>query len=81
MKKGATFIKESQTLREALAGFLKTQHHLFVVVNDFEEISGVISLEDVMEQILGEKIIDETDKHEDLRAEAIAEVQKTSTNS
>jgi CBS domain containing-hemolysin-like protein len=76
MKKGVTLIKESQTLREALAGFLKTQHHLFVVVNEFEEISGVISLEDVMEQILGQKIIDETDQTADLRSDAEKEAKE-----
>jgi CBS domain containing-hemolysin-like protein len=76
MKKGVTFIKESQTLREALATFLKTQHHLFVVVNEFEEISGVISLEDVMEQIIGQKIVDESNQPQDPRADAAEEAKK-----
>jgi CBS domain containing-hemolysin-like protein len=76
MKKGVTMIQESQTLREALAGFLKTQHHLFAVVNDFEEISGVISMEDVMEQILGSKINDESNQLQDVRAEAEENAKK-----
>lgn len=76
MHKGANYIEESQNLREALNTFLKTQHHLLIVVNNFEEISGVISLEDVMEQILGRKITDESDRHEDLRAEAEHEAEQ-----
>jgi CBS domain containing-hemolysin-like protein len=76
MKKGVGFINENQTLREALPQFLKTQHHLLVVVNDFNEIAGVISMEDVMEQILGQKLADESNQPEDPRAEALEEAQK-----
>jgi CBS domain containing-hemolysin-like protein len=76
MKKGTNYINESQSLRDALNIFLKTQHHLLVVVNKFEEIAGVISLEDVMEQILGQQIVDEFDRHPDLRELATSEAQK-----
>jgi CBS domain containing-hemolysin-like protein len=76
MKKGVHYINETQTLREALNEFLKTQHHLLVVMNDFAEIAGVVSLEDVMEQILGQKIADESNQPEDPRAEALEEAQK-----
>lgn len=70
------FINEAQSLRAALGAFLKTQHHLLIVVNNFEEIVGVISLEDVLEQIIGEKIIDEFDRYGDLRAVAGLEAAK-----
>jgi CBS domain containing-hemolysin-like protein len=80
MKKGVNFINESQNLREALAEFLKTQHHLLVVMNDFNEIAGVISLEDVMEQILGQKIVDESVQPEAPRAEALEQAEKEHKN-
>ncbi len=64
------YIKEDQTLQHALAAFLKTHHHLFVVVNEFRETVGLLSLEDVIEALLGRKIIDEFDAHEDLRVVA-----------
>jgi CBS domain containing-hemolysin-like protein len=76
MQKGAHFIAEKQTLRDAINIILKSQHHLLIVVNEFEEIAGVISLEDVLEQILGKKIVDESDQHEDLRDVAAKEAQK-----
>jgi CBS domain containing-hemolysin-like protein len=76
MRKGAYFINESQNLRDALNAFLKSQRHLLIVVNNFEEIAGVISLEDVMEQILGSKIVDEFDRYDDLRAIAGVEAKK-----
>jgi CBS domain containing-hemolysin-like protein len=76
MQTGTNYINEEKTLREALDIFLKSRHHLLVVVNKFEEIAGIISLEDVMEQILGQKIVDESRHIEDPRAEALEEAQK-----
>ncbi|MDB5177647.1 MAG: exported protein of unknown function [Candidatus Saccharibacteria bacterium] len=64
------YVKQDQTLQHALAAFLRTHHHLFVVVNEFHETVGLLSLEDVIEAMLGRKIIDEFDAHEDLRVVA-----------
>lgn len=64
------YIKNTQTLRHALAAFLRTHHHLFIVVNEFQETVGLLTLEDVIEALLGRKIIDEFDAHDDLRAVA-----------
>lgn len=64
------YIKEDQTLQHALAAFLRTHHHLFVVVNEFHETVGLLSLEDTIETLLGRKIVDEFDAHEDLRVVA-----------
>jgi len=61
------YIHENQSLPHALAAFLRTRHHLFVVVNEFRETVGLLSLEDVIEALLGRKIIDEFDVHDDLR--------------
>lgn len=64
------YIKENQTLDHALAAFLRTHHHLFVVVNEYRETVGILTLEDAIEALLGRKIIDEFDTHDDLRAVA-----------
>jgi CBS domain containing-hemolysin-like protein len=61
------YVNEHQTLDHALQAFLKTKHHMFVVVNEFEDVVGVLSIEDVLEQIIGHQIVDEFDKFEDLR--------------
>ncbi len=70
MKKDAHFINETHTLPQALDAFLKSHHHLLVVVNNFEEVVGVLTLDDVLEQITGQKITDEFDRYDDLRAVA-----------
>ncbi len=70
MRPEVCYIHEDQSLVEALQAILKTRHHLFIVVNNFEEFVGVISIEDVLEQIVGKPIVDEFDQYEDLRAVA-----------
>lgn len=46
-------IREDQTLGEALAAFLRARHHLFVVTNENGETAGLLSLEDVIKELLG----------------------------
>lgn len=76
MSKDVYYIRENQTLQHALAAFLKIQHHLFIVVNEFRETVGLLSLEDVIEALLGQKIIDEYDIYGDIRKAATANPQK-----
>lgn len=82
MDKKVYYINENQTLDSALAGFLRVKHHLFVVVNEFEETTGIITLEDTIEALIGRKIVDEFDQHSDLRAVAkrLAKKRHTSSN-
>jgi len=64
------YVRDDQTLEKALAAFIKTRHHLFIVVNEYRETVGLLTLEDVIEALMGQKIIDEFDAHDDLRAVA-----------
>jgi CBS domain containing-hemolysin-like protein len=65
------YIRDDQTLHHALAAFLRTHHHLFMVINEYRETVGLVTLEDVVEALLGRKIIDEFDSHEDKRTVAL----------
>lgn len=73
------FIHDESTLSEALQAFLKTHHHLFLVVNSFEEVVGLITMEDVIEQIIGKPIMDEFDQYDNMRAVATKAAQKEHT--
>lgn len=64
------YIHQDQDLEHALHAFLRTHHHLFIVVNDYRETVGLLSLEDVVEALIGKKIVDEFDRFDDLRAVA-----------
>ena len=59
---------------------LSSHSHVFIVVNNFEEIVGLVSMEDVLEAIIGKKIVDEFDQHDDLRAVAAQEANKERKN-
>jgi metal transporter CNNM len=78
MRKAVYYVHEEESLDYALKVFLKTNHHQLIVVNTFEEFVGVVSFEDVIEQIIGKQIMDEFDQHEDLRAvaQSLAEKEK-----
>lgn len=70
MEKKVYYVHEDQALYQVLHAFIKTKHHLFIVVNSFEEYVGIVTIEDVLEQVIGHKIEDEFDKYDDMRAVA-----------
>ncbi len=76
MQKKVCFIHEDQTLRNGLDAILKTHQQLYVVVNSFEEYVGIVSIEDILEQVLGEQIVDEFDAYEDMRSVAASQAKK-----
>ena len=47
--------------------FIKYHMHLFVVQDEFGQTSGVVTLEDALETLLGEEIIDESDTVADMQ--------------
>ncbi len=54
------FIPETTNLLEQLVAFKKRKEHLAFVVDEFGELLGLITLEDIIEEIVGE-IVDEID--------------------
>ena len=47
--------------------FIKHRMHLFVVQDEFGQTSGVVTLEDALETLLGEEIVDESDTVADMQ--------------
>jgi CBS domain containing-hemolysin-like protein len=60
------FVTESTRTDSLLKNFQKNNQHLTVVVDEYGGVSGIVTLEDVLEILTGE-IIDETDKVADLQ--------------
>jgi putative hemolysin len=54
-------VPESKPLNQLVDEFRQNQTHMAIVVDEFGTISGVVTLEDVFEQIFGE-IVDEHDQ-------------------
>jgi magnesium and cobalt exporter, CNNM family len=59
------FVPENKKLDSLLQQFKKRKQHLAIVVDEHGGVSGLITLEDALEELVGE-IIDETDKFEPL---------------
>ena len=64
------YVHEEEPLGHALQAIIKTKHHMFVVVNNFEEYVGILTIEDIVEQVLGKQIVDEFDKYDSIQAVA-----------
>jgi CBS domain containing-hemolysin-like protein len=73
-----SFIPETATVGNALQVFLKTHQQLLVVVDEFGSTAGVVTMEDVMEQILGREIFEKDDMAVDMREFARAKLQRQS---
>lgn len=61
----AAFIPESKRLSELLKEFRASHHHMAIVVDEYGGVSGLVTIEDVLEQIVGD-IGDEYDVDDDL---------------
>ncbi|BBB28487.1 HlyC/CorC family transporter [Neptunomonas japonica] len=60
----ATFIPESKRLNILLKEFRANRNHMAIVIDEYGGIAGLVTIEDVLEQIVGE-IEDEHDVDED----------------
>ncbi len=54
------FVPDTTTLKDQLNAFLKRKAHFAVVVDEYGEVMGLVTLEDIIEEIVGD-ITDETD--------------------
>ena len=60
LSKEASFVPESNRGNDLLHHFKQSKQHLVIVMNAFGTVLGVLSLEDVLEELVGD-IVDETD--------------------
>lgn len=72
--KKALYVSDSMRADDLLQLFLERREHIAIVKDEFEGTSGLVTLEDVLEQLVGE-IVDETDEVVDTRQEAIREAE------
>ena len=61
------FVVETAGLNTVLMEYLELRQHLFVVLDEYGGLSGLSSLEDILEEILGREIVDESDEVADKR--------------
>lgn len=71
MLRPAVFVPESKGLNELLRDFRSNRNHLAIVIDEFGSTAGLITIEDVLEQIVGD-IRDEFDEKSDDSTEIYA---------
>ncbi|MDO4450054.1 MAG: hemolysin family protein [Moraxella sp.] len=67
-KREITFVFAKMKLFDVLDLMLKERFHIALVVGEFGEVKGIVSLEDVLETLLGLEIVDEIDRVDDMQA-------------
>lgn len=67
----AMLIPESKRLTMLLRDFRASRNHMAIVVDEYGGVSGLITIEDVLEEIVGE-IDDEYDRHSDALVEFLS---------
>ena len=71
----AMFVPDTVHADILLTSFQKNRSHLAIVVDEFGGTAGIITLEDILEQLVGE-IVDEYDKDVDMRVKAKAKRER-----
>jgi metal transporter CNNM len=64
------YLHEADSLEQALQAFYETRQHLFVVVNGFNEYVGIITLSDILHQLVGVAEHEAFGRHDDRKAVA-----------
>lgn len=67
-------VKERESVSDVLDQFVKRRQQIFMVTDDFGTTTGLISLEDAIETLLGVEIVDEHDNVVDMRKLATAKM-------
>ncbi|GJM24509.1 MAG: hypothetical protein DHS20C16_09240 [Phycisphaerae bacterium] len=70
MCKPLGFAPETAPGHFLLNEFIKKKQHILGVVDEYGGLVGVVTLEDVLESLIGQEIVDESDRDEDMRAAA-----------
>lgn len=67
LKRRITILPELASAADALAQLLDRNEHIAMVVDEHGGLEGIVTLEDVLETLLGQEIVDETDPAADMQ--------------
>ena len=68
IKRDITVVHESFPISDLFDRFLEQREHIALVVDEYGGMSGIVTMEDVMETLLGIEITDESDSDVDMQA-------------
>ncbi len=68
LKRDILSVPQTAPLSKLLETFLDRRRHLALVVNEYGGTAGLVTLEDLVETLVGQEIVDEMDRVEDMQA-------------
>lgn len=72
-------VSERMTVAQGIDFFIKEKDHLALVTDEYGVVTGLVTLEDTIETLLGVEIVDEFDNIEDMRKYALEQWQLRKT--
>ena len=69
-KRDILSVPEQYSIFQLFNDFIQKREHIAIVVDDYGGMAGLVTMEDVIETLLGAEIVDETDQTVDLQAMA-----------
>ena len=67
LKRSISLVPDTQPLRELFAQFLDERKQIAVLVDQYGGMAGIVTMEDVVESLLGSEIVDESDVEIDMQ--------------
>lgn len=67
IKREILIVKDQQPIPELFNKLIKNKAHIAIVVDDFGNTTGLVTMEDIIETLLGLEIMDESDNVEDMQ--------------
>lgn len=67
LRRDIVAVGETLALTDLLNNLMERREHIAVVLDDFGGMAGIVTMEDIIETILGMEIMDETDTATDMR--------------
>ena len=78
IKRDILSVEDVMPLPELFNKLVKEKQHLFIVLDEFGTLVGIVTMEDLFETLLGQEIVDESDKVIDLQEYARQKFDKDS---
>lgn len=69
-------LNENIPVSKALNTFIKKREHMFIVLDNYDQTEGIVTLEDCIETLLGLEIMDESDTTADMRKLALKKMKE-----
>lgn len=66
-RRGLDAVPDTSSLQNAFEILLEERSHILLIVDEYGGMEGILTLEDVLETLIGIEIVDEMDKVEDMR--------------